>query len=197
MKETETMRGYDDTQELKKMARGIMTGEYTSVEQAARAVLNEDGGSNVDRLRRKFRQDNWFVKGRDDYFVELLSGPQPRLMYGDDINSWSYLLKAWRRFMRNPIASTMRIQRSESFWERESTVAIMYIGWIIQFPTLVFLLTIFKDLTNFWTFLFAFVVSGLFSVLLFGSAQMQWEFYSELPEPGERTERSTHGSAAA
>lgn len=49
-------RGYDDTKSLLTMATGLADGTYSSVHQAARLVLNETGGPNVDRLRRKFRE---------------------------------------------------------------------------------------------------------------------------------------------
>lgn len=49
-------RGYDDTKNLLTMATGLADGTYSSVHQAARLVLNETGGPNVDRLRRKFRE---------------------------------------------------------------------------------------------------------------------------------------------
>lgn len=57
------MRGYDDQELLRKMATGMMEREYLSVDEAARQVLGEEGGANVDRLRRKFRSENWFEKG--------------------------------------------------------------------------------------------------------------------------------------
>lgn len=51
--------GYDDSKELLKMAKGLRSGMYSSVEQAAKAVLEDPRQSNVDRLRRKFRDQNW------------------------------------------------------------------------------------------------------------------------------------------
>jgi hypothetical protein len=57
------MRGYDDQALLEKMAAGIMSRDYSSVDEAARQVLGEDTGANVDRLRRKFRSEAWFEKG--------------------------------------------------------------------------------------------------------------------------------------
>jgi hypothetical protein len=61
------MRGYDDTQMLSDMARGMFSRRYGSVDEAAKAVAGEDGGSNVDRLRRKFRTEGWFEKGLNEY----------------------------------------------------------------------------------------------------------------------------------
>jgi hypothetical protein len=46
-------RGYDDS--------------ISSVDEAARSVLGEDAGSNVDRLRRKFREQGWYERGLADY----------------------------------------------------------------------------------------------------------------------------------
>lgn len=48
-------RGYDDKENLMKMAVGLDDGTFSSVHQAARFVLDEDGGPNVDRLPRKYR----------------------------------------------------------------------------------------------------------------------------------------------
>ncbi|NTF16868.1 hypothetical protein G6L37_00315 [Agrobacterium rubi] len=63
----EMQRGYDDTRYLGEMAAGLVTRRYQKVDEAAKAVLGEDGGSNVDRLRRKFREQNWYEKGLSDY----------------------------------------------------------------------------------------------------------------------------------
>ncbi len=59
----ETIKGYDDSAYLKAMAEGIITRQFNSVDEAAKTVLNEEGGSNVDRLRRKYREQNWHEKG--------------------------------------------------------------------------------------------------------------------------------------
>jgi hypothetical protein len=61
------LRGYDDSHYLKEMADGIITRRFASVEEAAKAVLDEEAGSNVDRLRRKFREQNWYERGLNDY----------------------------------------------------------------------------------------------------------------------------------
>lgn len=60
-------RGYDDSAALVEMADGLITRRYSSVDEAAKTVLCEDGGSNVDRLRRKFREQNWYEKGLEAY----------------------------------------------------------------------------------------------------------------------------------
>jgi hypothetical protein len=105
------MRGYDDTKYLEAMGQGIMTGEYSSVEQAARAVLQENGGSNVDRLRRKFRQDGWFAKSRDEYVRFLRYGPKPILKYGEVTNSAWYGFCAGLRFWKRPVKNAIIIAR--------------------------------------------------------------------------------------
>jgi hypothetical protein len=63
MSGNEMQRGYDDTEYLTEMATGLVSRRYSSVDEAAKAVLCEDAGSNVDRLRRKFRAQNWYEKG--------------------------------------------------------------------------------------------------------------------------------------
>jgi hypothetical protein len=60
-------RGYDDNAYLKEMADGIVSRRFSSVDEAARAVLCEEPGSNVDRLRRKFREQGWYERGLNDY----------------------------------------------------------------------------------------------------------------------------------
>ena len=67
MSDETPMRGYDDSERLKEMADGIVIRRYASVEEAAKSVLDEDSGSNVDRLRRKFREQNWYERGLSDY----------------------------------------------------------------------------------------------------------------------------------
>ncbi|MCV9964773.1 hypothetical protein OIU34_23050 [Pararhizobium sp. BT-229] len=64
---TISLRGYDDSPYLKEMADGIITRRFASVDEAAKAVLDEEAGSNVDRLRRKFREQNWYERGLNDY----------------------------------------------------------------------------------------------------------------------------------
>lgn len=63
----DTTRGYDDTNYLKEMAAGVISKRFSSVDEAAKAVLNEEGGSNVDRLRRKFREQDWYARGLAEY----------------------------------------------------------------------------------------------------------------------------------
>lgn len=63
MSGNEMQRGYDDTRYLTEMASGLVSRRYASVDEAAKAVLCEDAGSNVDRLRRKFREQGWYEKG--------------------------------------------------------------------------------------------------------------------------------------
>jgi hypothetical protein len=63
----DTMKGYDDSAHLTAMADGLITRKYHSVDEAAKAVLGEEGGSNIDRLRRKYREQNWHEKGLTAY----------------------------------------------------------------------------------------------------------------------------------
>jgi hypothetical protein len=65
MSGNEMQRGYDDAGYLSEMAAGLVSRRYSSVDEAAKSVLCEEGGSNVDRLRRKFREQNWYEKGLD------------------------------------------------------------------------------------------------------------------------------------
>jgi hypothetical protein len=67
MNTVETIKGYDDSAYLQEMAGGIITRRFNSVDEAAKAVLGEDSGSNVDRLRRKYREQNWHEKGLASY----------------------------------------------------------------------------------------------------------------------------------
>lgn len=60
-------RGYDDSALLKRMADGLVLREFGSVDEAAKSVLEEESGSNVDRLRRKFREQGWYERGLNDH----------------------------------------------------------------------------------------------------------------------------------
>lgn len=98
------MRGYDDTPMLRDMAEGMFSRKYGSVDEAARAVTGEDGGSNVDRLRRKFRTDGWFEKGLNDYVEATIKerglvapGMTSRVVYVDSL-FWSKC-REWSRIV--------------------------------------------------------------------------------------------------
>jgi hypothetical protein len=67
MSEQSSVKGYDDSAALQEMAAGVITRRFASVDEAAKAVIGEASGSNVDRLRRKYREQNWHQKGLDDY----------------------------------------------------------------------------------------------------------------------------------
>jgi hypothetical protein len=73
MNNAETLKGYDDSPYLQAMADGIITRTYGSVDEAAKAVLGEEGGSNVDRLRRKYREQNWHEKGLAAYVETVIA----------------------------------------------------------------------------------------------------------------------------
>lgn len=131
---TETqVRGYDDTKYLEAMGQGIMAGEFSSVEQAARAVLGEVSGSNVDRLRRKFRKEGWFVKSRDEYVRALRYGPKPRIAFEGDPRSWAYPLRGAPRFWKNPVAHARRIF-TERFHDYKATRAELVYGLFLLLP---------------------------------------------------------------
>ncbi|NTF17149.1 hypothetical protein G6L37_01725 [Agrobacterium rubi] len=74
---TNANRGYDDTRELLAMAVGLARGTYRSVEHAARSVLKDPTQSNVDRLRRKYRQHGWAERGRAELLREHGTGTGP------------------------------------------------------------------------------------------------------------------------
>lgn len=67
MESITTKRGYDDTGYLKQMAAGLVVRTWGSVDEAAKAVLGEEAGSNVDRLRRKFREQSWYERGLSEH----------------------------------------------------------------------------------------------------------------------------------
>ncbi len=73
MSEQHGTRGYNDAPSLEEMARGLIVRRYSSVDEAAKLVLGEDGGSNVDRLRRKFREQNWYERGLEVYVEEEIA----------------------------------------------------------------------------------------------------------------------------
>lgn len=60
-------KGYDDRFRLREMAIGVVTRRFGSVDEAAKSVLGEEAGSNVDRLRRKFREQQWYERGLKEY----------------------------------------------------------------------------------------------------------------------------------
>lgn len=60
-------RGYDDTLLLREMAIGVVTRKYTSVDEAAKAMIGNAHRSNADRLRRKFREQGWYQRGLEEY----------------------------------------------------------------------------------------------------------------------------------
>lgn len=67
------MRGYDDGKLLEEIAVGIFEQRFASVDEGAKFVTGEDGGANVDRLRRKYRTENWFRRGLEIYTARKIA----------------------------------------------------------------------------------------------------------------------------
>jgi hypothetical protein len=98
-------RGYDDSRYLKEMADGIIVRRFSSMEEAAKTVLGEESGSNVDRLRRKFREQNWYERGLSDYVdaeinrraaeAPVDSEDPAKVAETNSANSKSRLQRAW------------------------------------------------------------------------------------------------------
>lgn len=107
MGSNEMQRGYDDTGHLKQMAAGLVVRTFGSVDEAAKAVLGEDGGSNVDRLRRKFREQRWYEKGLAEYMdAEIASRgliPEPR---------YHRMLRGVSEAVATPVETMRRISSS-------------------------------------------------------------------------------------
>lgn len=110
-------KGYDDTKELKAMAAGIKNGIYTSVEQAAKAVLADPRQSNVDRLRRKFREQDWHLQTARTPIREL---PTPNGRECVEIlkkrlrNPWKTIARMYSRDVRSdyPFITAMALLSS-------------------------------------------------------------------------------------
>lgn len=87
MTENISTKGYDDNATLKAMAAGLINRRFSSVDEAARTLIGEPSGSNVDRLRRKYREQNWHQKGLDEYVeaeiarrgIDRVEGVQPEM----------------------------------------------------------------------------------------------------------------------
>ncbi len=173
------MRGYDDTKYLEAMGMGIMTGEYTSVEHAARTVLNEVSGSNVDRLRRKFRQDGWFIKGRDNFIRAQFCDPEPRLGYGEDTHTASYHIKAFLRFFRQPTRNCSLIVKGE-FYGAEVARRMLAVSVPMAFPIPLLGGMSIVDHSAIPAALLALLLGGLGVVAVVGEAQKTLEFYGNV-----------------
>jgi hypothetical protein len=178
------LRGYDDTKYLEAMGRGIMLGEYSSVEQAARSVLGEASGSNVDRLRRKFRQEGWFVKSRDEYVRELRYGPKPHIAYEGQPKSWGYTLRGGMRFWRNPVSHSRRIL-TERYFDYKSTRAEFVYGLTLFLPMAGLARAITSGRGTPFDTVILCLLFALFAVVstgLVGEAQVRRELYEETVE---------------
>ncbi len=119
-------RGYDDTKELKEMAIGIFDGRFKSVDHAARSVLSDPKQSNVDRLRRKFRQQGWMDKGRDEFLHRAKLAPEND---GDPFSLKDYMYVVAVR-LRHPISTLRDIFAKEPFWNAPYIPA-MFIAFVM------------------------------------------------------------------
>jgi hypothetical protein len=112
---TNSTRGYDDTHELMEMAVGIFDGRFKSVEHAARSVLPDASQSNIDRLRRKFRQQAWI-----DY---------PPASFADYI-------RAIGTRIRHPRATLRSIFSKDAIWEAPY-IPSTFLAFCLAFPPII------------------------------------------------------------
>jgi cytosine/uracil/thiamine/allantoin permease len=113
-----SQRGYDDSKNLTAMADGLANGKYASVHQAAKSVLEEQAGPNVDRRRRKYR-----AASRSGNFQTPTSQGEARKHDRPDwwLPQWSELpsifaLLLWNfvDFLRSPSRNLKSIFHSET-----------------------------------------------------------------------------------
>lgn len=92
-------RGYDDTELLTRMARGLILREFSSVDDAAKTVIGDAHPSNAERLRRKFREQNWYERGLQDYVTSEIERRSATECNKDDEKTLPKLKDAsvWRR----------------------------------------------------------------------------------------------------
>lgn len=108
-------RGYDDTAYLSEMSKGIVSRRFTSVDEAARTVLGEKSGSNVDRLRRKFRDQKWYERGLQAYVAEEIErqakgascAETPENRAADETVLTIAAWKRWRRYASACVAAIL------------------------------------------------------------------------------------------
>lgn len=128
---TKNARGYDDTLHLEQMAKGIIEGRYSSVTEAAKKVLGEDAGSNVDRLRRKFRDDGSFQRGREGYVEKATMSNHEET----EVEKVSFfvglfeIVKALSRFYRSPLLYLKGIFFTT--YMHSLFIRMLTFGWII------------------------------------------------------------------
>jgi hypothetical protein len=123
-------RGYDDTKELMEMAVGIFDGRFKSVDHAARSVLPDPKQSNVDRLRRKFREQDWMDKGREEFLRQSLEPDRAEASQPARHSDAEYL-RAIRLRLRHPMDSVTAILTKDVFWNAFPVQLMFHIGWLL------------------------------------------------------------------
>lgn len=127
-------RGYDDTKELMEMAIGIFDGRFKSVENAARSVLSDPTQSNVDRLRRKFRQQNWMNKGREEFLRRSL---EPDVVQDGRETTFSDYIRVILLRLRHPVTTVQAIFTRDIFWNAPWIQMMFHVWWLTLLPILV------------------------------------------------------------
>jgi hypothetical protein len=132
---TNSTRGYDDTHELMEMAVGIFDGRFKSVEHAARSVLPDASQSNIDRLRRKFRQQAWIDKGRQEF---LRRAAAPTETPDDDYPPASFAdyIRAIGIRIRHPRATLRSIFSKDAIWEAPY-IPSTFLAFCLAFPPII------------------------------------------------------------
>lgn len=124
-------RGYDDTKELMEMAIGIFDGRFKSVEHAARSVLSDPKQSNVDRLRRKFRQQDWMNKGREEFLRRSL---EPDVAQDGREATFSDYVRVIVLKLRHPMTTVQAIFTRDIFWNAPWIQMMFHVWWITLLP---------------------------------------------------------------
>lgn len=127
-------RGYDDTAELMEMAIGIFDGRFKSVENAARSVLSNPTQSNVDRLRRKFRQQDWMNKGRQEFLRRSL---EPDVVQSGREATFSEYVRVIPVRLRHPVTTIRAIFIRDIFWNAPWIQMMFHVWWITLLPVVV------------------------------------------------------------
>jgi hypothetical protein len=127
-------RGYDDTRELMEMAVGLFDGRFKSVDHAARSVLSDPKQSNVDRLRRKFRQQGWIDRGREEFLRQSVEGD-----IGPDAppETLANYMRVIRGRLRHPVATVQAIFTKDIFWNAPWIQMTFHVWWLTLLPVVV------------------------------------------------------------
>jgi hypothetical protein len=122
-------RGYDDTKELMEMAVGIFDGRFKSVDHAARSVLPDPKQSNVDRLRRKFREQDWMDKGREEFLRQSLEPDRAEASQPTRHSDAEYI-RAVQLRLRHPADTIKAIFTKDIFWNAFPVQLMFHVGWL-------------------------------------------------------------------